>query len=108
MTDTTNEYQRMIGLSRYAKWLEEENRRETWEETVQRYSYNVLQKYDNIVDRKELTEAITNLDVVVCSVFCEALLLFLATLKLIVQLCTQSVVIIAIIAVEIARIISTH
>lgn len=53
----------MIALSRYAKWLEEENRRETWEETVQRYSDNVLQKYDNIVDRKELTEAITNLEV---------------------------------------------
>ena len=63
MTNTMNEYQRMIALSRYAKWLEEENRRETWEETVQRYSDNVLQKYDNIVDRKELTEAITNLEV---------------------------------------------
>nr|DAU56876.1 MAG TPA: hypothetical protein [Microviridae sp.] len=48
------------------------------------------------------------LDVDVCSVLCEALLLFFATLKLIVQLCTHSVVIIAMIAVEIARIISTH
>jgi hypothetical protein len=35
------------------------------------------------------------LDVDVCSVFCVALLLFFATLKLIVQLCTYSVVIIA-------------
>ena len=51
---------------------------------------------------------LSTLDVVVCSVFCEALLLFLATLRLIVQLCTQSVVMIAIIIVEIALIISIH
>jgi|14BtaG_2_1085337.scaffolds.fasta_scaffold01293_5 ribonucleoside-diphosphate reductase alpha chain len=31
------EYQNFIALSRYAKWLENEGRRETWEETVDRY-----------------------------------------------------------------------
>ena len=31
-----NDYQRFIALSRYARWIEEENRRETWEETVSR------------------------------------------------------------------------
>jgi ribonucleoside-diphosphate reductase alpha chain len=31
------EYQEFIALSRYARWLPEENRRETWEETVDRY-----------------------------------------------------------------------
>jgi len=30
------EYQTFIHLSRYSRWLEEENRRETWEETVTR------------------------------------------------------------------------
>ena len=32
-----NEYQRFIALSRYARWLPDLGRRETWEETVDRY-----------------------------------------------------------------------
>lgn len=36
-------YQTYIYLSKYARWLEEENRRETWEETVDRYMTNVVQ-----------------------------------------------------------------
>jgi ribonucleoside-diphosphate reductase alpha chain len=32
-----NDYQNFIALSRYARWLPEKNRRETWEETVARY-----------------------------------------------------------------------
>ena len=32
-----NEYQKFIHLSRYARWIEQENRRETWPETVKRY-----------------------------------------------------------------------
>ena len=36
MSDMTD-YQKFIHLSRYARWLEIENRRETWEETVKRY-----------------------------------------------------------------------
>ena len=32
-----DQYQSFIHKSRYARWLEEEGRRETWEETVQRY-----------------------------------------------------------------------
>ena len=31
------DYQRYIHTSRYARWIEEENRRETWDETVDRY-----------------------------------------------------------------------
>ena len=30
-------YQDFIHLSRYSRWLEEERRRETWDETVSRY-----------------------------------------------------------------------
>jgi ribonucleoside-diphosphate reductase alpha chain len=32
-----DQYQQFIHKSRYARWLEKEKRRETWEETVQRY-----------------------------------------------------------------------
>jgi ribonucleoside-triphosphate reductase len=38
MTD----YQAFIALSRYARWLPDENRRETWAETVLRYVLNVV------------------------------------------------------------------
>lgn len=31
------DYQTFIALSRYARWLEEDNRRETWSESVERY-----------------------------------------------------------------------
>ena len=30
------DYQTFIHLSRYSRWLEEDNRRETWEETISR------------------------------------------------------------------------
>ena len=31
------DYQNFIALSRYARWKEDEQRRETWSETVDRY-----------------------------------------------------------------------
>lgn len=37
-----NDYQIFIAISRYARWLEEEGRRETWDETVLRYLDNVV------------------------------------------------------------------
>ena len=37
MKKLPNDYQNFIALSRYARWLPEEKRRETWEETVARY-----------------------------------------------------------------------
>ena len=36
------DYQAFIHTSRYARWLEDENRRETWPETVRRYMDNVV------------------------------------------------------------------
>jgi ribonucleoside-triphosphate reductase len=36
------DYQAFIHTSRYARWLEKENRRETWPETVARYMTNVV------------------------------------------------------------------
>jgi hypothetical protein len=36
------DFQRFIALSRYAKWLDKEGRRETFAETVDRYIDNVV------------------------------------------------------------------
>jgi len=63
-------YQQYIHLSRYARWLPEENRRETWEETVARYfnffenhiSENTKGKLSPEV-RAELQTAVLNLQV---------------------------------------------
>ena len=55
-------YQQYIHKSRYARYLPEEKRRETWEETVSRY---VSFWGDDLteVTRKDIYEAIHNLDV---------------------------------------------
>jgi len=47
------DYQSFIHTSRYARWLEEEGRRENWDETVQRYIKNVVYKAfpNNNLDR---------------------------------------------------------
>ena len=42
MQTLPNDYQNFIALSRYARWLPDENRRETWEETVDRY-FDIMQ-----------------------------------------------------------------
>lgn len=36
------DYQNFIGTSRYARWLDDEKRRENWGETVERYMKNVV------------------------------------------------------------------
>ena len=38
------DYQAFIHTSRYARWLEKEQRRESWGETVERYMDNVVRK----------------------------------------------------------------
>lgn len=59
------DYQRFIATSRYARWLEDEGRRETWEETVSRYITNVVEPV--LVDRpdvvKDLEDAILSLSI---------------------------------------------
>jgi len=37
------DYQAFIHTSRYARWLETEQRRESWSETVSRYITNVIE-----------------------------------------------------------------
>ena len=65
---TTNhlptDYQTFIATSRYARWIEEENRRETWAETVGRFIDNIVRPAD--IDSKtinEIEDAILNLEV---------------------------------------------
>lgn len=63
-------YQEFIHLSRYSRWLENENRRETWEETVNRYfkffdghlKQNTKCKLDKET-REELRQAVLNLEI---------------------------------------------
>ena len=42
MNAEITDYQRFISLSRYARWLPEQRRRETWEETCQRFVDNIV------------------------------------------------------------------
>ncbi len=67
------EYQTFIHLSRYSRWLGEENRRESWEETVTRlinyFKFYVTNNLDlNLTERdtqiwKEIYQAIVSLEV---------------------------------------------
>ena len=58
-----NDYSNFIALSRYARWMEEEGRRETWPETVSRY-VNYWGETLTKGERSEFQEAIENLEVV--------------------------------------------
>jgi ribonucleoside-triphosphate reductase len=54
-----NDYEKFIAISRYARWVPDEGRRETWEETVDRYMGKIVS--DHIDDPKlfdEIREAI--------------------------------------------------
>lgn len=59
MTD----YMRFIALSRYARWLPEEGRRETFSETVARYMSNVVYPLLNSSEDAKIEEAILDLEV---------------------------------------------
>jgi len=70
MNTLPNDYQNFIALSRYARWLPEKKRRETWEETVARYfdfmEEHLVENTDYKLTpkiRKKLEDAVLNLDV---------------------------------------------
>ena len=46
------EYQNYIAISRYARWIEKENRRETWSETVERYVSYMQGRYEKLTSKK--------------------------------------------------------
>ena len=58
-----NDYQHYIHASRYARWLPDKGRRETWEETVTRYCDFWKAKFPETFPYKEIHKAIYNLDV---------------------------------------------
>ena len=62
-----NDYMKFIAISRYARWLPEKGRRETWEETVERYTQNVIaSRVENELDvdlAVDLAQAIVDLEV---------------------------------------------
>ena len=70
MNQLPTDYQNFIALSRYARWLPEKKRRETWKETVCRY-FDFMEKHleENTeykltpTTRKELENAVVNLKI---------------------------------------------
>jgi len=59
------DYQSFIHTSRYARWLENEGRRENWSETVQRYIENVVSKLPEVDTETvhEISQSIFGLEV---------------------------------------------
>ena len=70
VTNLPTYYQQFIHKSRYARWIESENRREEWDETISRYmafmSAHLMEKHDYKIDNKlyhQLYEAIVKQDI---------------------------------------------
>ena len=70
MNTLPTDYQNFIALSRYARWLPDKNRRETWKETVSRYfDFMEMHLSENTnytlttSTRKELETAVINLKI---------------------------------------------
>jgi ribonucleoside-triphosphate reductase (thioredoxin) len=57
------DYQSFIATSRYARWLNDENRRENWGETVQRFIDNVVKGKADPHTEDEIMFAMLNLEV---------------------------------------------
>ena len=55
--------QEYVHKSRYARWIDKEERRETWEETVFRYVKYFHFKYPNSYPTDDIYKAIVNLQV---------------------------------------------
>ena len=58
-----DDYQKFIAVSRYARWIDEAGRRETWEETVNRYVDYITEKVKGHLPKKQIFDAIHNLEV---------------------------------------------
>jgi ribonucleoside-diphosphate reductase alpha chain len=61
MTQMTD-YQRYIAMSRYARYLPEEKRRETWEETVGRYCNFFHGRFGDVFPKDVVYNAIVNME----------------------------------------------
>jgi len=58
-----NTFQKFIAISRYSRWMPELGRRETWEETVDRWWNYFTSKAPTLSTRPDIKEAIYNLEV---------------------------------------------
>ncbi len=58
-----SDYEQFIATSRYARWREEDNRRETWPETVQRFMTNVVGSKVDGITYLEIEQAILSLEI---------------------------------------------
>lgn len=56
-------FQNFIALSRYSRWIEDKNRRETWEETVDRWWNYFTIRTPLLLTRPDIKDAILNLEV---------------------------------------------
>ena len=56
------DYQTYIHASRYARWIPEENRRETWEETVTRYTDFFKDRIKSILPKEHINKKITDIE----------------------------------------------
>jgi len=56
-------FQKFIAISRYARWIEEEGRRENWEETVDRWWNYFTSKEPSMLERPDIKKAILNREV---------------------------------------------
>ncbi len=66
MKNLPTDYQTFIATSRYARWIDSENRRESWEETVDRFMENVVANKIGYEDRDtydKIRNAILNLEI---------------------------------------------
>ena len=59
-----DQYQQFIHKSRYARWMPDESRRETWSETVNRYvSFWRARGQITVKEEKKMYDSIHNLEV---------------------------------------------
>ena len=58
-----NDYRAFIHTSRYARWINDENRRETWPETVGRYITNLVKDKTDLDTAYEIEQAILGCEI---------------------------------------------
>jgi ribonucleoside-diphosphate reductase alpha chain len=63
MADALSPFQSFIFISRYSRWLPSQNRRESWDECVDRWWNYFTDKVPSLSERPDVREAILNLEV---------------------------------------------
>jgi ribonucleoside-diphosphate reductase alpha chain len=63
MADALTPFQSFIFISRYSRWLPSQNRRESWDECVDRWWNYFTDKVPSLSERPDVKEAILNLEV---------------------------------------------